>query len=42
MPRHPSPRSFVQPTPPSSPHNPWRMSVAPMMDWTDRHCRHLH
>ena len=18
------------------------MSVAPMMDWTDRHCRHLH
>ncbi len=23
-------------------HNPWRMSVAPMMDWTDKHCRHLH
>jgi tRNA-dihydrouridine synthase len=21
---------------------PWRMSVAPMMDWTDRHCRYLH
>ncbi|MFN3613684.1 MAG: tRNA dihydrouridine(20/20a) synthase DusA [Rubrimonas sp.] len=21
---------------------PWRLSVAPMMDWTDRHCRHLH
>ncbi|MFM8610353.1 MAG: tRNA dihydrouridine(20/20a) synthase DusA [Burkholderiaceae bacterium] len=20
----------------------WRMSVAPMMDWTDRHCRQLH
>ncbi|MGZ5269835.1 MAG: tRNA dihydrouridine(20/20a) synthase DusA [Ramlibacter sp.] len=20
----------------------WRMSVAPMMDWTDRHCRHFH
>ena len=20
----------------------WRLSVAPMMDWTDRHCRHLH
>ena len=19
-----------------------RMSVAPMMDWTDRHCRYLH
>ncbi|WP_332740986.1 tRNA dihydrouridine(20/20a) synthase DusA [Hydrogenophaga sp.] len=29
-----------------SPHhpqpNPWRLSVAPMMDWTDRHCRYLH
>lgn len=24
------------------PTNPWRLSVAPMMDWTDRHCRHLH
>ncbi|QIL80084.1 tRNA dihydrouridine(20/20a) synthase DusA [Diaphorobacter sp. HDW4A] len=22
--------------------SPWRTSVAPMMDWTDRHCRHLH
>jgi tRNA-dihydrouridine synthase A len=21
---------------------PWRFSVAPMMDWTDRHCRALH
>jgi len=21
---------------------PWRMSVAPMMDWTDRHCRVFH
>src|SRR6056297_4298460 len=21
---------------------PWRMSCAPMMDWTDRHCRYLH
>jgi tRNA-dihydrouridine synthase A len=21
---------------------PWRLSVAPMMDWTDRHCRHFH
>ncbi len=21
---------------------PWRMSIAPMMDWTDRHCRYLH
>ncbi len=25
-----------------SEHNPWRLSVAPMMDWTDRHCRYLH
>jgi len=24
------------------PHNPWRLSVAPMMDWTDRHCRYFH
>jgi tRNA-dihydrouridine synthase A len=23
-------------------HNPWRLCVAPMMDWTDRHCRHFH
>ncbi|MEF9965953.1 MAG: tRNA dihydrouridine(20/20a) synthase DusA [Comamonas sp.] len=26
----------------SHPHSPWRMSVAPMMDWTDRHCRFFH
>ena len=26
----------------SQKHSPWRMSVAPMMDWTDRHCRYLH
>ncbi|MHA7600433.1 tRNA dihydrouridine(20/20a) synthase DusA [Alicycliphilus sp. T452] len=32
----------MQAAPSSFPHNPWRMSVAPMMDWTDRHCRHLH
>jgi len=24
------------------PVSPWRMSVAPMLDWTDRHCRYLH
>ena len=24
------------------PFSPWRMSVAPMMDWTDKHCRYLH
>ena len=28
--------SFDQPL------SPWRLSVAPMMDWTDRHCRYLH
>ena len=32
------------PEPPvaAQPHNPWRVSVAPMMDWTDRHCRYFH
>jgi tRNA-dihydrouridine synthase A len=24
------------------PFSPWRLSVAPMMDWTDRHCRYFH
>ena len=24
------------------PMSPWRLSVAPMMEWTDRHCRHFH
>jgi tRNA-dihydrouridine synthase A len=23
-------------------HSPWRFCVAPMMDWTDRHCRYFH
>lgn len=27
---------------PATPVNPWRLSVAPMMDWTDRHCRYFH
>jgi len=27
---------------PLAAHSPWRLSVAPMMDWTDRHCRVLH
>lgn len=27
---------------PSTPTSPWRLSVAPMMDWTDRHCRFFH
>ncbi|WP_374639195.1 tRNA dihydrouridine(20/20a) synthase DusA [Hydrogenophaga sp.] len=26
----------------SSAFSPWRMSVAPMMGWTDRHCRYFH
>ncbi len=26
----------------TSPSHPWRVSVAPMMDWTDRHCRYFH
>lgn len=26
----------------SEPIAPWRISVAPMMDWTDRHCRYFH
>jgi tRNA-dihydrouridine synthase A len=24
------------------PFSPWRLSVAPMMDWSDRHCRYFH
>jgi tRNA-dihydrouridine synthase A len=28
------------PTP--QPSGPWRLCVAPMMDWTDRHCRYFH
>lgn len=27
---------------PADPDGRWRMSVAPMMDWTDRHCRYFH
>ncbi|MEO8542273.1 MAG: tRNA dihydrouridine(20/20a) synthase DusA [Betaproteobacteria bacterium] len=27
---------------PLQPHQRWRLSVAPMMDWTDRHCRFFH
>lgn len=26
----------------SLPANPWRLCVAPMMEWTDRHCRYFH
>ncbi|MBN8486411.1 MAG: tRNA dihydrouridine(20/20a) synthase DusA [Burkholderiales bacterium] len=25
-----------------APLSPWRLSVAPMLDWTDRHCRFFH
>jgi len=25
-----------------APLSPWRLSVAPMLDWTDRHCRYFH
>ena len=33
----------MQPHPPAPlAANRWRMSVAPMLDWTDRHCRYLH
>lgn len=34
---------FVTPmSDPALPASPWRLSVAPMMDWTDRHCRYFH
>lgn len=37
----PEPDPLTQPdTPPVE--SPWRLSVAPMMDWTDRHCRYFH
>lgn len=35
-------RSIPVVSEPSLNHSPWRLSVAPMMDWTDRHCRYLH
>jgi tRNA-dihydrouridine synthase A len=35
---HVAPNTTSDPTP----HNPWRLSIAPMMDWTDRHCRYFH
>ncbi|MFN7122508.1 MAG: tRNA dihydrouridine(20/20a) synthase DusA [Hydrogenophaga sp.] len=33
---------MIEDRPNHPPTNPWRLSVAPMMDWTDRHCRYLH
>ena len=35
------PQLLSAPSAPQSP-NAWRLSVAPMMDWTDRHCRYFH
>jgi tRNA-dihydrouridine synthase A len=35
---HPHPMNTEK----SPTHSPWRLSVAPMMDWTDRHCRYFH
>ncbi len=32
----------LQPSSSIDPRNSWRMSVAPMLDWTDKHCRYLH
>jgi tRNA-dihydrouridine synthase A len=32
----------LTPVPPLTAWSPWRLSVAPMMDWTDRHCRYFH
>ena len=32
----------MPPNPPAEPLSPWRLSVAPMLDWTDRHCRVFH
>ncbi|MFZ5724742.1 MAG: tRNA dihydrouridine(20/20a) synthase DusA [Pseudomonadota bacterium] len=29
------------PLPATPSHSPWRLSVAPMMEWTDRHCRYF-
>ncbi|HEY4084173.1 MAG TPA: tRNA dihydrouridine(20/20a) synthase DusA [Burkholderiaceae bacterium] len=34
--------NFIENPPPSSAPSPWRLSVAPMLDWTDRHCRTFH
>ena len=36
-------REFPEPTMIASPpNNMWKVSVAPMLDWTDRHCRYFH
>lgn len=39
----PTPSPTSTPIPSNSPsHSPWRLCVAPMLDWTDRHCRFFH
>ena len=37
-----TPARTLGPAPAADDASPWRLSVAPMMDWTDRHCRVLH
>ena len=37
-----TPARVLGPAPATDDASPWRLSVAPMMDWTDRHCRVLH
>jgi tRNA-dihydrouridine synthase A len=37
MPEHNPEKAVIDPG-----NGRWRMSVAPMMDWTDRHCRYFH
>lgn len=34
--------SMTEKTKPGQDFAPWRLSVAPMMAWTDRHCRYFH
>lgn len=35
-----SPSPATPPLDSVPPANPWRLSVAPMLDWTDKHCRY--
>lgn len=37
-----TPPAALAPLPGPGPASPWRACVAPMMDWTDRHCRGFH
>lgn len=36
------PATAATPAPPAPLDTRWRLSVAPMLDWTDRHCRRFH